>query len=586
MSTTYHATRADLEFLLGEVLDLDGLLALPGCAHADRDIVMSVLAEGARFAEQVLSPTNGAGDASPARLVDGRVEFGPGFDAAWSQYVADGWLGLDLPQSIGGQGLPRVVQAAFAEMTNGANLAFSMLPVTVRAAARLLLAHGGDALVAQYGPALVDGSCAATIAITESQAGSDVGRTQTLATPQADGGYRLDGTKIFISNGDHELASNIAHMVLARTPGATPGTRGISLFLVPKFIDGPMGRERNGVRVVRLEHKMGLKGSPTCVLAFENARGLRIGPEGRGLQQMFAMVNTMRLEVAVQGAGVAGAATQRAIRYALDRPQGGAPAGPAIPIAAHPDVRRMLLTMIARTDAVRALTLEAALALDVAEHAPDEADRARAAGLAQWLLPICKAWGTDTGLEVANLAVQVFGGHGYVVDSGVEQYVRDVRVACIYEGTNGIQAIDLLARKLVGDSGLRAREWIARIRADLAATAGDAELALLHARVAAAVDTFEQVSLQLLERAGGGLAALEGGAVPYLRLAGLVGGGWMWLRMAAAARSASPLHRQKRRAAEFYARMLLPEAALLADQAREAGFLAAGLEFEEWMAGA
>ena len=355
------------------------------------------------------------------------------------------------------------MQAAFAEMTNGANIAFSMLPVTLRAAARLLLEHGDDVLVRRYGPGLVDGSCAATIAITESDAGSDVGRLKTQALPQPDGTYRLHGTKIFISNGDHDLAPQIVHMVLARVPGALPGTRGISLFLVPKTVDGG----RNPTRVVRLEHKMGLKGSPTCVLAFEGATGYRVGAEGRGLQQMFAMVNTMRLEVAIQGVGIAGAATARAIRHALERMQGGPPDRPPVPISEHPDVRRMLLTMRARTEAVRALTLEAALQLDRSEHAVDAESREQARGVAQWLLPICKAWSSDTGFDVANLAIQVFGGHGYVKDSGIEQYVRDVRIAGIYEGTNGIQAIDLLQRKLIGDGGVRQREWLARIRADL-----------------------------------------------------------------------------------------------------------------------
>ncbi len=321
MSTRYHAPLADLEFLLEAVLDVNGLLALPAFAHVDRDIVRSVLREGAKFAEEILSPTNGPGDEVGARLVGERVEFPPGYAEVYAQYARDGWLGLDLPVSIGGQGLPRVVQVAFAEMTNGANIAFSMLPVTLRAAARLLLEHGDDVLVRRYGPGLVDGSCAATIAITESDAGSDVGRLKTQALPQPDGTYRLHGTKIFISNGDHDLAPQIVHMVLARVPGAPPGTRGISLFLVPKTVDGG----RNPTRVVRLEHKMGLKGSPTCVLAFEGATGYRVGAEGRGLQQMFAMVNTMRLEVAIQGVGIAGAATARAIRHALERTQGGPP---------------------------------------------------------------------------------------------------------------------------------------------------------------------------------------------------------------------------------------------------------------------
>jgi alkylation response protein AidB-like acyl-CoA dehydrogenase len=460
-------------------------------------------------------------------------------------------------------------------------MAFSMLPVALRAAARLLVEHGGDETRPAFRSGLVDGSCGATVVITEPQAGSDVGRLQTRATPHPDGTYRLQGTKIFISYGDHELAPQIIHMVLARTPDSAPGTRGISLFVVPKIVDG----KRNAVRVVRLEQKMGLKGSPTCVLAFEDAVGYRIGPEGRGLQQMFAMVNTMRLEVAIQGVGIAGAATARAIRYALERPQGGPIDRPPQPIAEHPDVRRMLLTMRARTEAIRALTLETALQLDLAEHATDAGARARALGLAQWLLPICKAWGSDTGFDVANLAIQVHGGHGYVKESGVEQYVRDVRIAGIYEGTNGIQAIVLLQRKLVGDAGVRLNEWLARIRGDIGQAAANPALDALATPLAAAVDELDRVSTELLARSVGGAGRIEGGAAAYLRLAGVVGGGWMWLRMAAAARGDSPLHRVKRRLASFYFMQLQPEYALLATQALAGEAFVDGPDATEWLAG-
>jgi alkylation response protein AidB-like acyl-CoA dehydrogenase len=579
--TVYHAPVEDLEFLLTHVLDVRGLLALPTFAEIDPAVVASVLREGARYAERVLSPTNEAADSIGARLVDGRIELPPGYAEAYAQYAADGWLGIDLPASIGGQGLPRVVQAAFAEMTNGANIAFSMLPVAMRAAARLLLAHGDPALVARYAPGLANGSCAATIVITEPQAGSDVARVQTLAVPQPDGSYRLRGSKIFISFGDHELAPQIVHMVLARTPGAAPGTRGISLFVVPKRVDGAI----NGVRVERLEHKMGLNGSPTCALTLDAATGYRIGPEGRGLQQMFAMVNTMRLEVAIQGVAIAGAATARAVRYALERTQGGHAERPPVAIVGHPDVRRMLLTMRARTEAIRALALEAALQLDLAEHAADPDARANALGFAQWLLPICKAWGSDTGFDVANLAVQVLGGHGYVRESGVEQYVRDVRIAGIYEGTNGIQAIDLLLRKLVGDHGARLGQWLARMRTDVDGARADPRLAPLCTRLEPAIAALERVSNELLARAPDRPLAVEGGAVPYQRFAGLVAGGWMWLRMAAAAREETPLHRMKRRLAAFYLSYLLPEHELLGSQALAGGSFADGPDPEQWLAG-
>jgi 3-(methylthio)propanoyl-CoA dehydrogenase len=442
--TTYFAPTEDLAFLLTEVLELDRLRALPPFAALDAGIVKSVLAEGARFSQDVLSPINAPGDRVGSSLIDGKVQYPPGFADAFARYAADGWLGMDLPESVGGHGLPRVLQAAFAEMTNGANLAFGMLPVTIRAAARLLLAHGAASLVDKFVPAMVKGDCAATIVISEPQAGSDVGRIRALAVPQGDGSYRLSGTKCFISNADNDFSPQIAHVVLARTPGAAAGTRGISLFLVPKYVDGPAGQHRNGVQVLRVEHKMGLKASPTRVLEFTDAHALRIGSEGRGPSAIFAMVNTMRLEVAVQGVAIGAAAMSRAIRYSFERIQGGPADQPAQPIIRHPDVVRMLLTMRARTEALRALTLEAALQLDLGEHESDDERRRSALGFAQWLLPICKAYASDLGFETANASLQVFGGYGYITETGVEQYVRDVRVAAIYEGTNGIQAIDLV----------------------------------------------------------------------------------------------------------------------------------------------
>ena len=579
MSTFYHAPLADIEFLLLQVLRSDALGSLPKFAHLDADAVRTVLAQGARFAEEVLSPINGPGDAEGARLIDGCVRYPAGFADAYASYAADGWLGLDMPEHVGGQGLPRVLQVAFAEMTNGANLAFSMLPVTIRAAAKLLLEHGSPEIVQRFVPGLVDGTCAATIVISEPQAGSDVGRAQSLAVPQPDGSHHLTGTKVFISNGDHELAPQILHMVLARTPGAAAGTRGLSLFLVPKYCGEDGARRRNAVRVARLEHKMGLKASPTCVLEFDGAEAIRIGPEGRGLQSMFAMVNTMRLEVAVQGVGIAGAATARAWRHAADRLQGGAPQDRPVAILAHPDVRRMLLTMRARTGALRGLVYEAALALD---HG--EAGDAAALAFSQWLLPICKAYASDTALEVANLAVQVFGGYGYITDSGVEQYVRDVRVAAIYEGTNGIQAIDLVTRKLAGDGGARLRQYIARMRADVERCSGQPAVAAIRAATDEGARLLEQVSERLLAREGGTTPAdLEAGAVAYLRLAGVVGGAWIWLRIASESAGPGALHRLNRATAEFHARVLGPEAELYAAQCLSgAGHTA--LDADAWLA--
>jgi alkylation response protein AidB-like acyl-CoA dehydrogenase len=583
--TNYFAPTEDLAFLLSEVLELERLRALPAFAALDADIVKSVLTEGARFSQDVLSPINAPGDRIGSRLIEGKVQYPPGFADAFARYAADGWLGMDLPESVGGQGLPRVLQAAFAEMTNGANLAFSMLPVTIRAAARLLLAHCDAAVVEKFVPAMVKGDCAATIVISEPQAGSDVGRIRTLALPKADGSYRLSGTKCFISNADNDFSPQIAHIVLARTPGAAAGTRGISLFLVPKYLDGSAQRQRNGVQVLRIEHKMGLNASPTCVLEFTDAHAFRIGSEGRGLNAMFVMVNTMRLEVAMQGVAIGSAAMSRAIRYSFERVQGGPADLPAQPIIRQPDVVRMLLTMRARTEALRALTLEAALQLDLSEHESDGERRRNALGFAQWLLPICKAYASDLGFETANAALQVFGGYGYIKETGVEQYVRDVRVAAIYEGTNGIQAIDLMMRKLIADRGERLAEYLARMRTDAQAAAGDYGLAAIRSAVMQSAVMLERVSNALLERATRGqLADLEVGAAAYLKLAGFAGCAWMWLRMASKARGDSALHEAKRATAQFFAGALMPEAELHAAQALVGDGIPV-LSDEQWSAG-
>ncbi|MBS0613715.1 MAG: acyl-CoA dehydrogenase [Proteobacteria bacterium] len=591
MSNSYRAPLADLEFLLLQVLDFARLQALPAFEGLDAQVVREVLKQGARFAEQVLAPLNAVGDEQPAQLLDGRLVYSPGFAQAYRQYSADGWMGLDLPVEFGGQGLPRLVQAAFGEMGNGANLAFSMLPAAVRGAARLLMAHGGEELAGKLIPALIDGRSGATIAITEPQAGSDVGRIQTTAVEQPDGSFKLTGTKIFISHADNDFSEQLVHLVLARTPGAAPGTRGLSLFLVPKIHEGA----RNGVRVARLEHKMGLKASPTCVLEFTAAHARRIGEPGRGLQAMFAMVNTMRLDVAVQGVAIGGAALNRALGYAQERLQGGAPDRPPRPIIEHPDVRRMLMSMRVQVEGLRALTLEAALQLDLGEHHPDSAAAARALGLAQWLLPICKACNTEMGLEVANLAVQVFGGHGYIHDNGVEQYVRDVRVGSIYEGTNGIQAIDLVLRKLIADGAQRCREFLALVREavraaeprtspDATREVGEPDLQAIRAAVAHGADQLERISMLFLDwSAQGRTADMEAGATAYLRLAGLVGAGWMWLRMASRA-GEGPLRKAKRSGAVFYARYVMIETDTLAQRA-QLGDACMRQSVEQWQAG-
>ncbi len=566
---TYRAPVEDLQFLIGDVLGGRELFALEAFRHADFEVVASVLAEGARLAADVIEPINQPGDRAGARIENGSVLTAPGFREAYARYVGDGWPGLDMPLEYGGQGLPRMLQAAFAEMVNGACLSFAMLPLTCRASARLLAEHAPTAIAAIYVPKLAAGEWGATICISESQAGSDVGRIQTLATPADDGSYRLSGSKIFITYGDQDLTEQICHMVLARTPGAPAGTRGISLFLVPKRLitaGGGLGAH-NGMRALRLEHKMGLKASPTCVMQYEGCVAYRIGELHRGLNAMFTMVNTMRLEVALQGVAIGGAATRRALQYATERPQGGDPERAPVVISEHPDVRRMLLLMRARIEPLRALLLETARNLDLAAAAPDATTRAAAAALAEWLLPIGKACGADAGFEVANLAVQIFGGHGYVSDAGVEQYVRDIRVASIYEGTNGIQALDLVTRRLGRDSSKRFDVFASRIHADLERLAGSPELGQIHAAVHDGLTRLERCTQRMVELNAGSPRDAAAGATPYLRLAGLVACGWMWLRMASAASGNTDFARGKRIAAVFFAEQLMPEAAVLETQA-------------------
>lgn len=554
----YRAPLADLEFLLDDVLPIEALFTLPDFAHADRDIVRGVLDEGARLAEQQLAPANATGDLEGARLQDGRILVPEIYHRAWDTLRSGGWLGLDLPQVYGGQALPRLLQAAFAEMMNGACVSFCMLPLMSRAAARLLLEHAIPALTEQYVPALVAGETAATICISEPQAGSDVGRIQTRAVPAGDGTFRVTGNKIWVSYGDHELTPQIAHMVLARLPDAAPGTRGTSLFLVPKLCTNGSALRPNGIRVQSIEHKMGLKASPTCVLEFDNARAWPIGPEGRGLASLFTMVNTMRLEIAIQGVAIAGAATAQALHYATERRQGGPADAPPVAIIRHPDVRRMLLTMRARTEGLRALTLEAARQFDLAEHDTDADRRRDAAALADWLLPICKACATDAGTEVSNLSMQVHGGYGYVHETGIEQYVRDARVGSIYEGTNGIQALDLVSRKLIRDDGRCLQLFAGRIRADLVRVADYPPAASNQRALTDGLDTLERCA-QHLQQPSLDPRDSAAAATPFLKLAGLIGSGWMWLRMAAAATGESALHQNKRNTAEFYAQQLMPE---------------------------
>ena len=554
---------SDMRFVLEDVAGLASIAALPGYEVATPDTVAAVLDQAADLARDVLAPLNDSGDREGARLENGVVRTPAGFCDAYNTFVAGGWGGLSCPEDYGGQGLPLAVSAAVSEMWSAANLGFALCPMLTVGAVEALEHHGSEELKAVYLPRLVSGEWTGTMNLTEPQAGSDVGALKTRAVKQGDH-YRITGQKIFITYGDHDLAENIIHLVLARTPDSPSGTRGISLFLVPKFLpdaDGAPG-QRNDVRCVSLEHKLGIHACPTAVLAFgdeEGAIGFLVGEEHRGMECMFTMMNNARLNVGLQGVAISERAYQQALDYARTRMQ-GAPVGRdgAAPIVWHPDVRRMLLLMRSRTEAARALAYLTATSLDLAKRSPDAADRKGARARAELLVPMVKAWSTDLGVENASLAVQVHGGMGFIEETGVAQHYRDARITPIYEGTNGIQALDLLGRKLVRDQGAAAYALIGEMR-DL--PAGPPTLS-------SSIDAVEKATTYLLEAWGSDPARTMAGATPYLTLFATVVGGWL---MAKAALAASEKLRRnegdprflegKLLSAQFYADHVLPQAA-------------------------
>jgi len=567
MTNDHLTAEQDTLFLLENLLQWQRLYQLPAYTHADPELGKAVISEGARFAQQVLAPLNQPGDQQGCRLNGDQVEVPNAFRLAYHRLAEGGWLGLDQPVAYGGQALPQTLATVFAEQVNTACMAFGMMPCLTRAAATLLAEHAADHLKEKLLPALLEGHCGATIVITEPHAGSDVAAIKTNAIQQPDSSYQLTGSKIFITCGDQNYTEQILHLVLARVPGAESGSRGLSLFLVPKWqLDEP--QQRNPVSVSRLEDKMGLKASPTCVLNFDRATGHLIGAEGEGLSRLFTMMNLMRLEVAVQSVGIATAASRDALRYASERHQGGETNQGIIQ---HADVRRMLTTMQVFSETLRALVLETSFNLDFSLHAESAEERRECTALVQFLLPVCKAWGAEQAFKVANLGVQVLGGQGFVRDAGMEQYVRDSRVLAIYEGTTGIQALDLVKRKL-----LRQRTGyevlLRRIDSSLERHRQDASLAPLTTSLTEALAMLRRCSERLLNTDQQAVRDLEAAAVPYLDLVGHLVGAWLWLRMAAAAKEASPWHRQKRHKALFYNSYLLPAITVLEQQ------IAAGAE--------
>jgi len=465
--TDYRVPLDDIDFVLNRVCGLDRILGLPGYAEVDSSVVRDLLAEAARFMEEKLAPLNKVGDKHGVRLnSDGSITTPPGFPSAYRAYVNAGWGAVPFDPGYGGGGFPWMVGIAIQEMMTASNMAFSMCPLLTQGAIDAIAHHGSEEQKITYLPKMITGEWTGTMNLTEPDAGSDVGAVRTRAVRNADGSYSITGTKIYISFGEHDMAQNIVHLVLARTPDAPPGTKGISCFIVPKFLlnhDGSIGR-RNDVTCVSVEHKLGIHASPTCVLSYGDnggAVGYLIGEENRGMQYMFTMMNQARLSVGLQGLALGDRAYQQALQYARDRRQGrapGAPAGESSPIIDHPDVKRMLLTMKTTLMALRRLTYWNAACLDVAVHHPDASEREWAADQAALLTPLSKGWGTDMGVELTGIAVQIHGGMGFVEETGVAQHYRDARITTIYEGTNGIQAIDLVGRKL----GLRGGEVMMR----------------------------------------------------------------------------------------------------------------------------
>ena len=517
---------ADVDAIAAQIEAAPGLARLRELLGPDvdagPDTLRAVLDEAAKFSAAWLAPLNPVMDREGCRLEGGRVRTARGHAEAWRAYVEAGWPGIDQPPALGGAGLPLVALAACTEIFDRGSVAFGMAPTGLRAAARLIAAHADDQIKIEWLPRLVSGEWVATICISEADAGSDAGRIRTLAEPDGQGGWRITGEKMWISYGDHDLAQRTGHCLLARTPGAAPGGAGLSLFLVPDSIEG----KRNAIVVRRLEEKLGLHGSPTCAMGFEGARGYLIGVEGRGLAQLFTMIAPMRLMVSVQGLTIAAGAADVALAYAEERRQGGAPDAPPVPIVQHPDVQRMLANMASRVEVVRGLVLAAAVQADLARLEIDQEARADAAALAGWLLPIAKTFAAETGFEVASEAVQVLGGAGYVKDWPVEQALRDSRVFAIFEGASGIQALDLLHRRLRREEGRGLKAFLKMARADAALgreKAGD---------MAAVIDLL--AVLDLLERSAAQLAADrygDAGAYALLELGALAATGWAALRL-------------------------------------------------------
>lgn len=577
--SSYTAPLRDMQFVIHELVDLDRMQAWTGLEGVSAELVDEVIAQAGRFGAEVLAPLNGPGDRQSARLHDGVVTTPDGFADAYRRFVEAGWQGLSCAVEYGGQGLPRLVGAAVQEIWKASNHAWSICQALTMGGIELLLGSGSPQQRDLFLPRLASGAWSAAMNLTEPQAGSDLSNVRTRAVPQADGSYRLFGQKAFISFGEHDMSENIVHFVLARTPDAPPGTRGISLFIAARQLvnaDGSLGR-RNDIVCAGLEDKLGVHGSPTCAMHYgerDGAIAQRVGLANEGLKCMFAMMNSGRVSAGLEGLGVAERAYQQALAYARQRTQGRNAQGQAVAIIRHADVRRMLMLMRVRIEAMRALAYWTAAVQDAAARHPDAAERRRQAALADLMTPVVKGWCTETGLDIANLGIQVHGGIGYIEPTGAAQHLRDLRVSTIYEGTTGIQAIDLMGRKVARDGGACLRGLIGCMRASAAqlerhdhqATRG--EVRAIGASLTHAVDQLAATVAHVVNMsAQQGAPGLAVGAVSFLHLVGIVAGGWMSARSAllgaehVARGSQDPFHAAKIASGRFYCDHVLVQAA-------------------------
>ena len=544
--STYTAPIRDMQFVMRELAGLDDVARLPGCEEISEDLVDAILDEAGKFANGVLAPLNRTGDQQGARWEGGEVYTAEGWKGAYKQFAEAGWTALACDPEYGGQGLPKLVSTAVMEMWKASNMAFSLCPMLTNGAIEALMLRGTDEQKALYLTRMVSGEWTGTMNLTEPQAGSDLAAVRARAEPQSDGSYKIFGQKIFITYGDHDMTENIVHLVLARLPDAPEGVKGISLFVVPKFLTDATGKigERNDVHCVSIEHKLGIHASPTCVLAFGDhggAIGHLIGEPNRGLEYMFIMMNEARFAVGMEGLALSERAYQHARAYAKDRIQGtelGVRGGPKVSIIHHPDVRRMLMSMKSQTEAMRALAYVVGAATDAAHRHPDESVRERNRAFVDLMIPVVKGWCTENSIEIASTGVQVHGGMGFIEETGAAQHLRDARITTIYEGTTAIQANDLIGRKLAREGGATAKAVIAEMRTVVAQLedAGDEAFMAMRTSLQDGVDALAGAVDYIAETYGADIKAASVGAVPFLKLFGIVAGGWQMARAALAAK--------------------------------------------------